>query len=201
MPFSLRPHDYTKIPGTDLTRITSTNDYIRIVSHGKTFFIQTGAVWTEDSVEHKDPPKWFWEEAGKCSAEALFKAGCDRKFLERAGVTVPAADTPPQWLVDAMKEHNITTPGAQEVAVTPRPADDITAPDAKPSKPVRDRVGETADDADTGEVVESAATPQARPATAKVVRKVKRKREAKKHGDDTGHRRVDQAGRTQDNLG
>lgn len=194
MPFSLRPHAYTKIPGTDLTRITNTNDYIRIVSHGKTFFIQSGAVWTEDSVEHKDPPKWFWDEAKKCSAEALFKAGCDREFLERAGVKAPETETPPQWLVDAMKEHNISSPPSHQVADKPDQADDITAPVPKAAKPVADRSGETKADADTGEIIEAQATPQARAPTAKVVRKkVKRKREAKQDGDHTGHRQVDQA--------
>ena len=198
MSFTLRPHEYTKIPGTDLTRITTTNDYIRIVSAGKTLFIQTGQVWSEDGVAHKDPPQWLWDEAGKCTAEALFKAGCNREFLERAGVTVPDTEAPPEWLLDAMREHNIQTPGAPEVLKTPD-VDDITAPDAEAFKPVVERVGETILDANSGSIVEPVVAPQPRAPTAKVVRK-KSKREAKKHGDNIGHGRVDQARRSQDNL-
>ena len=95
MPLTLtRVHVTEKVPGSDQTRITRTNHYIRLYADsGPPCYIQNGHVYSEGGplIEPEDYPEWFWPEVNKLSEPA--KAAVEFTIPEDK-VTVPIRNAP-----------------------------------------------------------------------------------------------------------
>jgi hypothetical protein len=67
-----------KVPGSEATRITRTNHYVRVYAdEGPPCYIQNGEVYSEGGpvIEPGDYPQWFWTEVSKLSPHALDAVG------------------------------------------------------------------------------------------------------------------------------
>lgn len=94
MPLTLtRVHVAEKVPGSDQSRVTRTNHYIRVYAEdGPPMYIQNGSVYSEGGplVDPEDYPTWFWTEASKCTEHALATV---HFTIPDDKVVVPSRDT------------------------------------------------------------------------------------------------------------
>jgi hypothetical protein len=79
MPLTLtKVHVAEKVPGSEATRITRTNHYVRVCAdNGPPCYIQNGTVYGEGgpAIELDQYPEWFWVEVSKLSPHALEAVG------------------------------------------------------------------------------------------------------------------------------
>lgn len=63
MGFTLRVHEYGKVPNSPFTKIIKSNHYIRLSHQGQPpIYIQNGHLWSEGGDRITNPPEWFHEQ-------------------------------------------------------------------------------------------------------------------------------------------
>lgn len=115
MPLNLQVHRYARMPGTNETRLVSSNPYLRLNAgplESPPLFVQQGRVYSEGGELIKDLPEWFWEEARKCSPEARREVGL--VLPEEGPINTPEPEPPPPPAVSAQPPKPPSTPMNKE---------------------------------------------------------------------------------------
>lgn len=112
MSFTLKVHEYGKIPNSPFMKIVRARHYLRISSDGNApIYLQDGKFWSEGGqpLAADTLPGWFWEQVDKVSDEALRSVRFDRKTM-RINTKEPIAQRrrgrrPKQAAVTEETEH------------------------------------------------------------------------------------------------
>lgn len=75
MPFTLKPHEYSKAPGSNNYQLTKITPYIRVGCEGESLFLQEGKVYSLDGKVMKDIPDWCKAEIEKLTPAARAEVG------------------------------------------------------------------------------------------------------------------------------
>lgn len=72
MAFSLKVHEYGRVPGSPFQRIVKATHYVRLTSQGQPpLYIQNGNVYSEGGQYIAHPPDWFVQGLAKLDPKTL----------------------------------------------------------------------------------------------------------------------------------
>lgn len=77
--FTLKPHTFERIEGTQQYRLTKVIPYVRLGNDNESVFLQAGKMFYVSGEVVKTPPAWVKEEMGKMTAKALAEVGFESK--------------------------------------------------------------------------------------------------------------------------
>lgn len=86
MAFTLRVHEYAKIPGSPYQKIVKARHYIRLVRReAPPIYIQGGKLYSEagDEIRGDQVPAWFYEDLKKIDPRQLHAVGYTQVPIEK----------------------------------------------------------------------------------------------------------------------